>query len=276
QLLLQKRESILMKYIINFTIAFDPDSRLLKLRNKDQLTIELSKPATRLLIELIKNNKNEMPRETLIKHVWEDYGFSPSSATLSNHISELRKAFEALGINKDILITVPRVGFKMEAEIHPETKNKELDTSTDGFGRNDITEDSVVQKKMIKKPAGSYGKKELHRVLKPILALIFILLLIITIITILARERNEEPKPLGTMNKCKIYALGDDYPDPELFSHARIMLSDIEIDCTKENRDIFFMESLSANGLRKTSFMVVCTKNSEMNYKACQNYKRID
>ncbi len=53
--------------------------------------------------------------------------------------------------------------------------------------------------------------KELHRVLKPILALIFILLLIITIITILARERNEEPKPLGTMNKCKIYALGDDY-----------------------------------------------------------------
>ncbi|WP_395165912.1 transcriptional regulator [Klebsiella pneumoniae] len=198
------------------------------------------------------------------------------SATLSNHISELRKAFEALGINKDILITVPRVGFKMEAEIHPETKNKELDTSTDGFGRNDITEDSVVQKKMIKKPAGSYGKKELHRVLKPILALIFILLLIITIITILARERNEEPKPLGTMNKCKIYALGDDYPDPELFSHARIMLSDIEIDCTKENRDIFFMESLSANGLRKTSFMVVCTKNSEMNYKACQNYKRID
>lgn len=91
-----------------------------------------------------------MPRETLIKHVWEDYGFSPSSATLSNHISELRKAFEALGINKDILITVPRVGFKMEAEIHPETKNKELDTSTDGFGRNDITEDSVVQKKMIK------------------------------------------------------------------------------------------------------------------------------
>ncbi len=31
--------------------------------------------------------------------------------------------------------------------------------------------------------------KELHRVLKPILALIFILLLIITIITILAREK---------------------------------------------------------------------------------------
>ncbi|WP_447872526.1 hypothetical protein [Serratia fonticola] len=32
-----------------------------------------------------------------MKHVWEDYGFSPSSATLSNHVSELRKAFEALG-----------------------------------------------------------------------------------------------------------------------------------------------------------------------------------
>ncbi|MCY0572720.1 hypothetical protein OVW16_26735, partial [Klebsiella pneumoniae] len=82
----------------------------------------------------------------------------------------------------------------------------------DGFGKNDITEDSAVQKKMIKKTVGAYDKKELHRVLKPILTLIFILLSIITIITILTRERNEEPKPLRTMNKCKIYALGDDFP----------------------------------------------------------------
>ncbi|MEQ5974124.1 winged helix-turn-helix domain-containing protein [Serratia liquefaciens] len=265
-----------MKYIINFTIAFDPDSRLLKLRNKDQLTIELSKPATRLLIELIKNNKNEMTRETLIEHVWEDYGFSPSSATLSNHISELRKAFEVLGISKDILITVPRVGFKLEAEIHPETKNKELDASTEVFGHNDITDDSVSQDKMIKNPKGSYGKGKLHRVLKPILALIFILLSTIAIITILTSGRNDEPKLLGIMNKCKFYALGDGIPDSELFSHTRVMLSNAEIDCTQEHRDIFFMESLSANGLRKSSFMVVCTKNAKMNYKTCQNYKRID
>ena len=91
---------------------------------------------------------------------------------------------------------------------------------------------------------GAYGKGTASCV-ETNLTLIFILLSIITIITILTRERNEEPKPLGTMNKCKIYALGDDFPDPELFSHARIMLSDIEIDCTQENRDIFFMESLS-------------------------------
>ncbi|MFS4685630.1 winged helix-turn-helix domain-containing protein [Klebsiella quasipneumoniae subsp. similipneumoniae] len=38
-----------------------------------------------------------MTRETLIKHVWEDYRSLSSSATLSNHISELRKALKHLG-----------------------------------------------------------------------------------------------------------------------------------------------------------------------------------
>ena len=111
-----------MKYIINLTLIFDPESRLLMLRNNTQLTVGLSNPATRLLSELIKNNKTELTREILLKHVWEDFGFSPSGATLSNHISELRKAFEALGMSKDILLTVPRIGFKLDAEIHPETK----------------------------------------------------------------------------------------------------------------------------------------------------------
>ncbi len=104
----------------------------------------------------------------------------------------------------------------MEAEIHPETKNKELDTSTDGFGKM-ILRKTQQSRKNDKKTVGAYGKKELHRVLKPILTLIFILLSIITIITILTRERNEEPKPLGTMNKCKIYALGDDFPTLNCF-----------------------------------------------------------
>lgn len=108
-----------MKYIINLTIIFDPKGRELVLKNDSQLSLGLSKPATRLLNELVNNSNIDLSRDQLIKRVWEDYGFSPSNATLNNHISELRKAFESLGANKDIIITLPRLGFRLQAEIYP-------------------------------------------------------------------------------------------------------------------------------------------------------------
>lgn len=86
-----------MKYIINLTIIFDPKGRELVLKNDSQLSLGLSKPATRLLNELVNNSNIDLSRDQLIKRVWEDYGFSPSNATLNNHISELRKAFEFRG-----------------------------------------------------------------------------------------------------------------------------------------------------------------------------------
>ncbi len=111
-----------MIYIINTIIAFDPVTRNLSLKNDAQLSVELSKPATRLLSELIEHNHATLLREDLIKSVWEDYGFSPSKGNLSNSISELRKAFTSLGLHQEIIITVPRTGFKLEAEIHPLVK----------------------------------------------------------------------------------------------------------------------------------------------------------
>ncbi|WP_431225008.1 winged helix-turn-helix domain-containing protein [Serratia sp. L9] len=108
-----------MNYIINLTITFDPENRALVLENDIQQSVELSKPATRLLSELINNNRVNLNRDDILKSVWEDYGFSPSNASLNNHISELRKALTSLGMNKNIIFTVPRVGFRMDAEIHP-------------------------------------------------------------------------------------------------------------------------------------------------------------
>ncbi|MGO3397574.1 MAG: winged helix-turn-helix domain-containing protein, partial [Serratia proteamaculans] len=85
-----------MKYIINLNFVFNAQDRLLTLKNDNNISILLSKPATRLLCELITNNNTTLFREDIIKAVWTDYGFTPSTASLSNHISELRKAFESI------------------------------------------------------------------------------------------------------------------------------------------------------------------------------------
>ncbi len=222
-----------MKYIINLTIIFDPDYRLLMLRSNDLLTIKLSKPATRLLTELIKNNKNELTRETLIKHVWEDYGFSPSSATLSNHISELRKAFEALGVNKEILITVPRIGFKMEAEIHPETKPSQEHLSDEKVKTFDASSEKTKQESL--NPSETSATKGTFYIMrKPILALSLALLSIITAMKLSGLNRDEEPVLATAQNKCNYYLLGEDKQNNEQLAHALKMVANENIDMYAE------------------------------------------
>ncbi|HGM5486282.1 TPA: winged helix-turn-helix domain-containing protein [Serratia marcescens] len=265
-----------MKYIINLTITFDPDNRVLMLRNNDQITIGLSKPATRLLNELIKNNKNELTRETLIKHVWEDYGFSPSSATLSNHISELRKSFEALGGSKDILITVPRVGFKLEAEIHPETKLPKEDTSVEMIVPAVAASELVMQDNVTPNFTDSGHKTTLRRMLKPSLALALGLFAIAVAIKLITLNRDEEPMLVGVQDKCEIYTPGDNKKNNEQSVRARKMLYDEKIDCTQENHDIYYIEARPANDSLKINFMAVCTQSADMNYKNCNNYKLVE
>ncbi|HEJ8043610.1 TPA: winged helix-turn-helix domain-containing protein [Serratia marcescens] len=265
-----------MKYIINLIVTFDPDSRLLMLRNNDQLAIGLSKPGTRLLIELVKNNKNELTRETLIKHVWEDYGFSPSSATLSNHISELRKAFEALGVSKEILITVPRVGFKMDAEIHPETKPPKENGSVEMIDPADTANEPVKQKNVTPDSTDSGYRRTLQRMLKPSLALIFALLAIAAAMKLMTQHSNEEPVLIDVQDKCNIYTQGNNKPSSEQSAHARKMLSDAKIDCAQINRDIYYIEARPANDKLKVYFMAVCTKSTNMNYQTCNNYKLVE
>lgn len=265
-----------MKYIINFSVTFDPDRRLLMIRNDEKLTIELSKPANRLLIELINNNKNELTRETLIKNVWEDYGFSPSNATLSNHVSELRKAFEALGGSKDILITVPRIGFKMDAEIHPETKLPKEDASVEMIEPTVTASKPIRQENVAPDFTDSGHKITQRRTLKPNLILTLAVFAIAAAITLITLNRDEEPMLVGIQDKCNFYTLDDNQLSDEQSARARKMFSDAKIGCTQENRDIYYTVARPANDKLKVYFMAVCTKNTDMNYKNCHNYRLIE
>lgn len=265
-----------MKYIINLTIVFDPDSRLLMLRNNPQLTMGLSNPASRLLIELIRNNKIELTRETLIKHVWEDYGFSPSSATLSNHVSELRKAFEALGLSKDILITVPRKGFKLDAEIYPETKEpQELvlpqqTTSSPSINETVKAEHTTIETLRVSSKKLPNGMK------MPALCLILALIIISGTAVWMMQYENGQTALIGIQDKCRIYTLDEAKHDPQQFQRIQQMLIEEKIDCTLTSRDIYYMEARPDNNLLKVYFMAACVKNPDMSYTSCNNFKRVE
>ncbi|WP_048797042.1 MULTISPECIES: winged helix-turn-helix domain-containing protein [Serratia] len=264
-----------MKYIINLTLVFDPESKSLVLRNNSQLAIGLSNPATRLLTELIKNNRMELTRETLIKHVWEDFGFSPSSATLSNHISELRKAFEALGVSKDILLTVPRIGFKMDAEIHPETKPpKEPPIAEDIAPLLPVNEKTAVED-IIMSDSHVNSKKPLRKMNVRVLPFLLVLSVTAAVFAWSILNTHEQRALIGIQAKCRIYTLDEGKEEPGQLEYVRKMLTEEAIDCSQTNIDIYYMETRPANELLKVHFMAACTKSNDMGYTKCDNFKQV-
>lgn len=106
-----------MYYILNKTLKFVPATSELAIINEEQSSIVLSKPATRLLLVLIGGVDLVHPREELLKSVWEDYGLTPSNNNLYMAISELRKSLTSLGGSEKMIVTIPRVGLKLEASI---------------------------------------------------------------------------------------------------------------------------------------------------------------
>ncbi|CAM3794612.1 winged helix-turn-helix domain-containing protein [Serratia silvae] len=269
-----------MKYIINLTVTFDPDNRLLILKNDPQQSIELSKPATRLLSELINNNRINLLRDDILKKVWEDYGFSPSNASLNNHISELRKAFSNLAINKDIIFTVPRVGFRLDAEIHPiqniitqQAPSDNKTTINEGLTVNPGGTTAEIDKP---KDRGSlYLSLKKHRMLSFVLALLLLLSTLIGMTTLI-HTKKESVKLLTTYGKCSIYDLNDNKPNGDFTAKIIREMTEEGIDCSQEDLDIFYAEAHPNNERLRVRLLAACSKLDTTRYKNCLNYKIVE
>ncbi|MBC3248972.1 hypothetical protein BFS14_19780 [Serratia fonticola] len=269
-----------MKYIINLTVTFDPDNRLLILKSDTQQSVELSKPATRLLSELINNNRINLVRDDILKNVWEDYGFSPSNASLNNHISELRKAFITLGVSKDIIFTVPRVGFRIDAEIHPvQAVITEQVPSDDNVMINEgLNVNPIGMSVEISEPkdrSSLYLSLKKHRMLSFVLALLLLLTTLIGMTT-LVHTKKESVNFLVLHEKCSIYNLNDNKPDKDYTAKIINEMTKEGIDCSREDLDVFYAEAHPDNERLRVQLLAACSKIDTSRYRNCLNYKTIE
>ncbi|MDA5603456.1 transcriptional regulator [Enterobacter sp. AD2-3] len=106
-----------MFFICNNSLLFDPEAHAISLVGQPESVLTLSAPAVRLLQEFIKHKGHDLSREELITRVWEEFGFTPSGNNLNKAVSELRKSFQALGERYEFIVTVPRYGFRFEADV---------------------------------------------------------------------------------------------------------------------------------------------------------------
>ncbi|MFN3070741.1 transcriptional regulator [Serratia sp. J2] len=268
-----------MKYIINLVLFFDSNTRMLALKNDDTLSMELSKPANRLLCELIINNNITLAREDIIKKVWADYGFSTSVATLNNNISELRKAFSNLGFDREIIVTVPKIGFRMEAEIHPANKKdklvEEMKTEVENVA---IMDESSPQ---INEHVLSPSEDQADKVQKQsgpktsvLVAGIGILVTAVTVgITLTILLQSEVIRPVTTIGKCSIHSLSNTPTRSNFIEHVQDMIKKKKVDCNNEPVEIYYTDTRQGSNVLTVRFMAVCYPIDDGHYQNCENYK---
>lgn len=121
-----------MKYRLNDHIIFDVDTGTLSPTGFSDDPISISNPSKRLLLLLIMHHGEAVGREVIFKKVWDDYGMVSGNNNLNQCVSKLRRVIKNLGIEEEVIATVPKVGFMLRYEIIVESCEAQEDRFSDG------------------------------------------------------------------------------------------------------------------------------------------------
>ncbi|MEX2944124.1 transcriptional regulator [Serratia fonticola] len=114
-----------MKYRFNDRVLFDGDSGTLGPSDFSDEPTAISNPAKRLLLLLIANYGKPVEREVIFKKVWDDYGMISSNNNLNQCVSKLRRVLKVMGIDDEVIVTVPKIGFMLRHEIQVEISQED-------------------------------------------------------------------------------------------------------------------------------------------------------
>lgn len=102
-----------MKYKIENKISYNSEDKSLVNIDDDVSMLILSNVSNRLLHFFLCNPGQVLHRNTIFKVVWDDHGLVSSNNNLNHYVSQLRKDLSSLGLDKQTIITIPKVGFKL-------------------------------------------------------------------------------------------------------------------------------------------------------------------
>lgn len=104
--------------IINKLIVFEPDkNRLTSLKDYPERNISLHAPVSACLLLLLQHNHQPVTQKYLFSEVWEKNGAIVSTNAIYQSIALIRKALRGVGLDEEIIFTLPKIGFKAEAHV---------------------------------------------------------------------------------------------------------------------------------------------------------------
>lgn len=282
-----------MYFTLNKGIRFTPETNELSLIPDAKNSILISNAASRLLLELVRNANEILSRDDLLQKVWEDYGYKSSYNNLYMAVSEIRKTFEVLGYNKTIIVTVPKIGIKLVAQIDIFELSKGPANAASSVKVSEIapvifsTEETAPALNEEKKTEDNNNsdidiitlttpsKKYLFRWILPLLIMIFSLM-------ILNYQYNKKfiYSPLVQYDvfdfqSCHIYIINSSvgYNVNLLKDKAIKSLTDNKVDCSSEGKSVYFQDNFIRSEKFNEYTIGVCSRTSEKN--KCETIKSL-
>ena len=138
-------------YTINNKIMFCERNGTLWSVNNPESQYVLTATAGRLLGFLLSKRGDIIIRDDILNTVWDSYGLRTSTHSLNKYISDLRRVFIKLGLEEEVIVTVPKVGFKITAAILIDNDDPFLDkdTSEQAASSEKIDSDHLVSKRTV-------------------------------------------------------------------------------------------------------------------------------
>ncbi|WP_274865117.1 transcriptional regulator [Serratia marcescens] len=265
-----------MKHIINNTIVFDVDEGTLSVYESTKPPVRLSKPAGRLLLELIKKINHNVPRDELLQRVWFNYSPTASNAGLNNYISEIRKALLSIGVDNNIIVTIPKVGFKLEGDIQPVDTLIQEPEPENTVEILPHPEETVEEQKNNEVTVAHTEKKHFFTWQQ---LLVVSLLVIITLCAFSIFLGNGKPNQVSysliqSVGKCDIYSIGKVRFTPSLLADIMQAVKKEGVDCLKDRNDVFYMEDRIGESVPRVSLISICDKAQGSNYDHCFSIKK--
>ncbi|MFA1240779.1 winged helix-turn-helix domain-containing protein [Serratia odorifera] len=232
-----------MNYIFEDIIEFNTREHCL-IHAKTNDIIPLNIPGSNLLEYLIKNKGSAIPRDRLLDDIFKKNELVDSSSNLSQNLSMLRKGFRDLGIEKDILVTKPRVGVLLSDEVR-------LDVINDNKANANTKKINIKNNK------------------KTMLVACFIFSIIllfcffdIRLIRLLSTENANE---VVNIDGCEVHIINK---DNDAKSNVEKLLKKTALLCDKKDT-VYYLDNDSI----KTKFeSLIHCRSSESNTRECHSY----
>lgn len=237
-----------MVFLIEGIVIFNSESRELYSTNSELNNTVLSNYAARALELLILNNGNAIERGLFFQFLWGDNETNASNASLNNYVSEVRKALMLLGVNKAVITTLPKYGFKLVADVEIEPTDARK-----------ISSDISVRRKL------KWRKRYI---------LIPAIMICLTILSggMFRTQRSTPDVYLSfSQGACNFYILNSPRISIEEFKDV---VNKENIECNKNPRDVFMTETREYGDVYNIRLIAVCDRIGGK-YSDCVNIKRV-
>lgn len=205
-------------FVINNRVRFDPYSRTLTSIETPENTLQLHTPACECLLLLLIHNGETLSHTYLSEEVWIKKGSYVTTNSLYQNVAAIRRGLKAVGLEEDILKTVPKLGFQIYASIEEEqfplVNGRKVEVVTA------LSESKTPDSNKEEPRPNTVELTKEKTVINTRLKLFFLLLTLIFISGLFfayQQFRNDDQffsayHPVGVISQCDLYS---SYPDKE-------------------------------------------------------------